>query len=356
MSDKSGIAWTDATWNPVAGCKPVSAGCLNCYAATMARRLEAMGQDDYAPRVPSVDEQAARHAAGVRVPPSLDKTIRIAEVRGGRAVFTGEVRTVPERLTVPLHWRKPRRVFVNSMSDLFHEAVPFEFIAAVYGVAAACPQHTFQVLTKRPERMAKFYQWLNDSHQDMEIARCWAYAMRLGPIDDCAVWRGARTWPLPNVWLGTSVEDQKAADERIPHLLRCPAAVRWLSCEPLLGEVDLPEALLGHWTSPDGTGSWFSPVPGKVYRRLIHWAVFGGESGAHARPCDVAWVRSLRDQCKAARVPCFVKQLGRFPLDFNASEWPDAKYRQGGHPKLIHRAGADPAEWPEDLRVMEWPA
>jgi protein gp37 len=310
----SNIEWTDETWNPVVGCTPVSPGCLNCYAATMARRLEAMGRPEYAPRTPTVDEIADRHQRGKHWQ-SLENPIRIAEVRGGRAVFTGEVRTLEDRLTEPLTWRKPRRVFVNSMSDLFHEAVPFEFIVKVFGIICRCGPsswakddpigscfggHTFQILTKRPERMA---------------------AITNDPAFWEAVWREcgcdySRTFPLPHIWLGTSVENQATADERIPHLLKCPAAVRFLSCEPLLGPVDLTPWL----TEADphdmdrevasiiadlraGQGG----VKSCVVRDAIHWVIVGGESGPMARPCDLACVPSGRRTC--ACVSCRVAAL-----------------------------------------------
>lgn len=230
----SNIEWTDETWNPVIGCTPVSPGCLNCYAATMARRLEAMGKPEYAPReVPmTASELRAQHESvggGKLHDHERVKEIRIAEVRGGRAVFTGDVRCIDDRLTLPLKWKKPRMVFVNSMSDLFHGGIygqehdddrwiegkfnqpGFDFLMGVANTIRKTPQHTYQILTKRPRIMV-----------DM-----WPRALRKLNIST----------PLPNVWLGTSVENQKAADERIPHLLKCPAAVRFLSVEPMLERV-----------------------------------------------------------------------------------------------------------------------
>jgi protein gp37 len=237
------------------------------------------------------------------------------------------------------------------MSDLFHKDVPFEFIAAVYGVAAACPQHTFQILTKRPERAAKFYDWIDESNRGMEVARCWAYTLRLTGIPDDAG-DGLRSWPIPNIHLGTSCEDQDAADERIPHLLRCPAAVRFLSCEPLLGAIDL-SGLLVEWHK----------TYGDEVRSKVHWVIVGGESGFGARSCDVGWIRSIVGQCRTAGVPCFVKQLGREPFG-EIQAWPShIKYhRAEGCPagprdwlRFRDPKGGDPAEWPEDLRVREFP-
>lgn len=351
----SNIEWTDTTWNPVIGCTPVSPGCLNCYAATMARRLEAMGRPEYAVR-------GLETARG--------KVVRIAEVRNGRAVFTGEVRCLPERLTEPLHWKRPRMVFVNSMSDLFHEAVPDRFIRLVFAAMSYCGQHTFQVLTKRPERMAA---WLADPENSLSACQAeWVVAdiddrtptgkRRIGRRGSEGAINGSRKglgdgnyWPLPNVWLGTSVEDQARADERIPHLLRCPAAVRFLSCEPLLGAVDLHD-LMGRWFcaycdshyaeyvngcprchfGEEGTGS-------SVRLSRLHWAIVGGESGPHAREFREEWAKSIRDQCADAGVPFFFKQYGS-----NAT--------RGGEPLAFKdRKGADPAEWPEDLRVRQFP-
>lgn len=451
----SNIEWTDATWNPVIGCTPVSSGCLNCYAATMARRLEAMGKPEYAPKE-CWDPPSSNADGSDARPAKLTHTIRIAEVRNGRAVFTGDVRTLPERLTEPLHWKKPRRVFVNSMSDLFHEAVPFEFVDRVFAVMALCPQHTFQVLTKRPERMAEYLGGLT-GYDTLRMERVGGGR----PLDG---------WPLPNVWLGTSVEDQNAADERIPHLLRCPAAGRFLSLEPLLEHVDLTGwDGLGwesgsepgqdwqayrwpDWVPPDTRReieSFWSPRAGRSpkrweehcrsnkmprlgsvvglternwvvagkdvrttrrgrfvpawgnigrvidergvahyaaatmgrdylhrfldndgeYRHKIHYVIVGGESGPHARPCDVAWIESVVDQCRGAGVPVFVKQLGAKPFYVD-----EPSKRCGGAVAIdVHalafggwkhtgkmcrdRKGADPAEWPERLRVRDpWPS
>lgn len=380
----SNIEWTDCTWNPVVGCTPVSPGCLNCYAATMAVRLEAIGRPEYQPVTMS---PKMRSDIGIRDSSKMTRDVRIAEFRNGRSVFTGSVRAVVARLHDPLHWRKPRMVFVNSMSDLFHEAVPFEFIDKVFAVMAMARQHTFQVLTKRPERMAEY---LNDSSLSVgekgqlaagvfERIACAANAMI---DDDDERQRIEIGWPLPNVFVGTSVENQTTADERIPHLLRCPAAVRFLSVEPLLGLVDITRIHAnGEGASINGGRvkpvfrsafnhrAWYGvavpDAPGdfkNIDRSLrahfgsdqpLHWVIVGGESGHHARPCDVAWIRSIVEQCKTAKVPCFVKQLGAFPVCEN--EVGSAK--GGGHVpmSLRNRKGGDPSEWPEDLRVRQWP-
>lgn len=249
MSQYSTIEWTDATWNPVTGCSPVSSGCSNCFAAQLAAtRLK---------HLPAYEGLATVNSRG-------------------QGVFNGTIKLHEDRLLDPLKWRKPRRIFVNSMSDLFHESVPFEFIDRVFAVMALCPQHTFQILTKRPERMAEY---LNRPAMTSLLAR----AVANGPIQ---FWeRGSHLyhyefdltpsgfswcgqWPLPNVWLGTSVENQAAADERIPHLLRCPAAVRFLSCEPLLGEVDLCVANLVTEQDAECTGHQRLPARRARVRRL----------------------------------------------------------------------------------------
>lgn len=355
----SNIEWTEKTWNPVIGCTAVSAGCLNCYAATMARRLEAMGQKDYQPRVANEQETAAIGAVHGVTESDDDlharRTIRIAEVRGGRPVFTGEVRCLEHRLTEPLRWKKPTKVFVNSMSDLFHEAVPFEFIDKVWAVMALCPHHTFQVLTKRPERMAEYLErptkHLADGRRGLfESMNEWA----IGALGR-AVWpsqsRGMiehRGWPLPNVWLGTSVESDDQ-HKRAWDLLKCPAAVRFLSCEPLIGPVDLNkwELLCKTWRRGATIGTY------------IDWVIVGGESGPNARPCDVTWVRSIVQQCKAAGVPCFVKQLGSNAGCMHANRRElvgTAGCRVCGFaPPHADRKGGTPDEWPEDLRVREMP-
>lgn len=283
-------------------------------------------------------------------------------------------KALPDRLMEPLSWKKPRRVFVNSMSDLFHEDVPFEFVDRVFAVMALCPQHTFQVLTKRPERMAQYLLLSGgkvngktlerEGHVGLEAMGITFDAQAAGMKH---VGRGVTLhrdgelvkWPLPNVWLGTSVEDQSRADERIPHLLRCPAAVRFLSCEPLIGPVDLKPMLYG---GTDMSG--------------VQWVIVGGESGANARACDVAWIRSIVKQCKESGVPVFVKQLGKwsagtphapvhrwlFP-DGATCTTPilrDTHWRDPPDGAIAWSLGGDPkggklSEWPEDLRVREWP-
>ncbi len=308
------IQWTDATWNPTTGCDKVSPGCDSCYALTLAKRLKGMGQAKY-----QTDGDARTSGPGF-----------------GVAMH-------PDALDAPLHWRKPRRVFVNSMSDLFHPRITDEFIASVFATMAATPQHTYQVLTKRAPRMAALMpdDPLDGGHRLLEATTTEGPARTLYDA----------MWPLPNVHLGVSVEDQRRADERIPRLWRTAAAVRFLSCEPLLGPVDLDHVLVGHkfdgserrasalteaCPTCDGWGIDCGVDGYHFVRRRTgpDWVIIGGESGKGARPMDLAWARSLVGQCRAAGVAVFVKQLG--------SAWG----------KSHHDIGT----WPEDLRVREFPA
>lgn len=322
MGDRTTIEWTEASWNPVRGCSIVSPGCTNCYAM----------------------RQAHRHAGAGGAYAHLTKMTK------GGPVWTGRVRMVPDAYDAPLRWKKPRRIFVNSMSDLFHEGIDFEHIAALFGVMASAPQHTFQILTKRPQRAREFFEWIgNDADgpangcilHAREILGIRRYGLRREPDEE-------PPWPLSNVWIGVSVEDQKRADERIPLLLQTPAAVRWISAEPLLGPVDLCETFGMWWNSTmrcyEGTGSAFNRGVGMGG---LDWVVVGGESGPGARPFDIAWARSLRDQCKVAGVPFFLKQLGSVQKDGDQYRSP-ADY-------LRNRKGGDMAEFPEDLRVREYP-
>ncbi len=303
MGDKSKIEWTEASWNPIVGCSRVSDGCTNCYAIRQAHRIQSMGTTD-----------------------AYDGTTR--RTKKGAIDWTGVVKCLPERLDGPLRWKHPRRIFVNSMSDLFHPAVPSVFIKRVFAVMALAKQHTFQILTKRPERMALFLVELA-AHDD-PVGHLHYVADGHGLLD--VGFANDRTWPLPNVWLGTSVENQEAADERIPHLLRCPAAVRWLSCEPLLGPVDLDlvcqdcDALIlihrevGDHLTEVGEG--------------VQWVVVGGESGPGARPMLERWARSLIFQCRQAGIPVFMKQG-------SSANWPAPK---------------DFDSFPVDLQVRQYPA
>lgn len=315
----------------------MSPGCLNCYAATMAGT-----------RLANIEGQKGTYGG-------------LTVLNNGRHVFNGTVRCLPERLTDPLGWKKPRMVFVNSMSDLFHEAVPFEFIDKIYAVMAMCEQHTFQVLTKRPERMAEYF---SDLDRVQLRAADWAE-------QNFEQLRGQGGWgrvynhgnPLKNVWLGTSVENQGAALARVPHLLNCDAKVLFLSVEPMLGPVNLDR--IPNTSAPN------PKCPGGMPSRGVGWVIVGGESGADCRLCNVQWIRSIVAQCRRTQTPCFVKQLGsnvRCPNDLT-SEWleeaelslehvgDERPAFQGDLVRVLlrNRKGGDPAEWPEDLRVREMP-
>jgi protein gp37 len=289
MGDRTGIEWTDATWNPVTGCTKVSPGCDHCYAETIALRF-----------------------AGTKAfPDGFAVTLR------------------PDRLAQPLRWRRPRRVFVNSMSDLFHRGVPDDYIARVFAVMAGASRHTFQVLTKRPGRMRSllnsqrfvdkvrvYYTWADDDPSVVD------YENDSRPEFS--------VWPLPNVWLGVSVENQRWAKVRIPVLLQTPAAVRFLSCEPLLGPVDLVGAFddgckavgpaMAHEPASYPTDYGTGVEHDCVHTMGIDWVIAGGESGRDSRPMHPDWPRSLRDQCAAFDVPFLFKQWGEFIHDVDPAE------------------------------------
>lgn len=307
------IEWTEATWNPIVGCSVVSPGCTNCYAMKMAARIDRM--------------QPGGHYAGT------------TQASKAGTVWTGKVALAPERvLTAPLRRKKPTTYFVNSMGDLFHENVPDHWIDRVFAIMALTPQHTYQVLTKRAERMLAY---VSDEAIEDRLALVilnvasnkkngifiregildWPeITVKGGEWDDRDWPAGIRlkTWPLPNVWLGVSVEDQTRADERIPHLLATPAAIRFVSAEPLLGPLDILKYTPDFSTWLDG----------------LDWVICGGESGPGARPMHPDWARSLRDQCAAAQVPFFFKQWGEWAN--STDEWPtplcveDFIFRAGG--------------------------
>lgn len=322
MSDATGIEWTDATWNPIVGCSVVSPGCTNCYAMRMAARVEAM-----------FDATHTKAGRGAPFTPSPYAGTTMDSKAG--PVWTGKVAIVDDyALTKPLRWRKSRRIFVNSMGDLFHESVPDGWIDRVFAVMALAPQHTFQVLTKRTKRMRDYFNgpWPNRDGVAARIAEAtleFAPTRANLPLPPTIVevpvgprlpsgepefgfrrMLGVRSWPLPNVWLGASVEDQTRADERIPDLLATPAAVRFISAEPLLGAIDLREVIPNPINYSHAHGF-----------KGLDWIICGGESGLGARPMHPDWARSLRDQCAAAGVPFFFKQWGEWHT--NAFYLPD---------------------------------
>jgi protein gp37 len=321
------IEWTDRSdWNPVRGCSRVSEGCRNCYAERMLARFSDPGQyaHGFAERTPSGPK------------------------------WTGKVELQTDRLRVPLRWKKPARVFVNSTSDLFHEALSFEEIDRVFATMALAGRHVFQVLTKRPARAREYLEARAKSAQPWkDAARKIGYSLEYD--DDFGPPISLVRFPLPNVWLGVSVEDRATAVERIPELLKTPAALRWVSAEPLLEPIDFRRVPN---TSPPAPG-----CPNGSPSARVDWIVVGGESGPGARACDVAWIRSVVAQARGARVPVFVKQLGAAAFGSDAggaqvlagrsfhgfrSTSPDVR-------RLRNLKGADPEEWPEDLRVREFP-
>lgn len=360
MADDTGIEWADATWNPVVGCSIVSPGCTHCYAMRFAN---------------------ARLDGNAKTPRYAGTTQRV----NGNAVWTGKVTLAPDRvLSQPLRWKRPRRIFVNSMGDLFHESVPDEWIDIIFAVMALAPQHTFLVLTKRADRMRAYVSaapldrvkrkiraavndWTPDEGE-AGLASFWyppGWAMhKQGCRPDCAppcamVWTGEGdsvradlydgpagpqgtagapagtcygsypydgplAWPLPNVWLGVSCEDQPRADARVPALLNTPAAVRFISAEPLLGRIDFSGIMSPpSWVYQPLKGVRIDPMDrsageSKERTARLDWIIAGGESGKGARPMHPDWARTIRDQCAAAGVPFFFKQWGEWatvPVD-----------------------------------------
>lgn len=366
MAERSAIEWTDATWNPITGCTVISAGCTNCYAMKLA---------------------------GGRMKNHPSRVGLTTATKAG-PVWNGTVRLNEQWLAQPLRWPAPRRIFVCAHGDLFHEDVPDEWIDRVFAIMALTPRHQFQVLTKRADRMAaymrdragKLARFMIDRYligdgdpiqkssaraHSRAINADWPVAS-IGDIDapsDVTM----RQWPLPNVWLGVSVEDQHAADERVPQLLATAAAVRFLSMEPLLGPVNI-EPWLAPWKAcqecDDGEGYGNRCVSDRIPRdeqcpwkraiqistehppfsedgmpasitsevRTLHWVIVGGESGAGARPMHPGWVRSIRDQCLAAEVPFFFKQWGEWaplslaevPLAALPRTMPSTRHLAGG--------------------------
>jgi len=248
------IQWTDSTWNPVTGCTKVSPGCKNCYAETIANRF--WGEREFM-----------------------------------------DVKCHADRVGQPLRWKKPSMVFVNSMSDLFHEKIPVSFVEEILGTINRCPQHIFQVLTKRPQN---FQKYIYDDYED----------------NHCRILGGGDA--LPNLWLGVSVENQTTADERIPILLTTPATVRFVSIEPILEKITIDR-----------------------YAKDLDWVIVGGESGYNARPCKVDWIRNIKYQCQTWNCPIFIKQLGSNPISIDF--------------KLKSSKGDNINEFPDDLRVREYP-
>jgi len=330
-NQRDGISWCDETWSPTRGCRRVSEGCQHCLAERMAARLSGPGRP----------YEGLVHAAR----------------------WTGRARFVPAMLARPLRWRKPRRIAVSLMGDLFHEDITNEQIAAVFGVMAATQQHTYLLLTKRPGRMVEWFAWLEEArHEVSATPRDFCELMAQGPLNR-VVETGDDTWPLPNVWPGISAENQRTLEERWEHLCQVPAAVLWVSYEPGLGSVRLSQEML----------------------EKLGWVVLGGESGPGARPCNVNWIRSVVEQCRDA-VPVHVKQLGARPYETKPTPsgegfdpwdmlsrnprdeaahrgwfkgWTLVKTATGSqfvrYPKISDRKGAVMDDWPQELRRREFP-
>lgn len=349
MGNTTEISWTHwegttgRAWNPTRGCSRVSPGCGGakgvggCYAERQAYRF-------------SQPTERTPH-------PPYEGLVQLGK-QGPR--WTGRVDLVSDKLADPLRWRGRSTVFVNSMSDLFHESLPFAVIDRVFGVMAACEQHTFIVLTKRAERMREYLA------EDRRLQ--WAYAgcARIEDADQTfdAISMGSRA--LPNVVLGVSVENQEYADKRIPDLLATPAACRMVSYEPAIGPVDFTRLDLGEgWALNALVADKYTA--GAVGGRSLHlhprldWIVLGGESGPGARPFQIEWARSTIAECRAANVPVYLKQLGAKPSPLLREtrvivNGADTGQCVGVYPRLRDKKGADWNEWPEELRVREFPS
>jgi protein gp37 len=319
MSAATSIEWTDRSWNPVVGCSLVSPGCTNCYAMRMAARLQAMGVEHYQ---------------------GLTRKVN------GQTVWTGVMRAAPDHvLAQPLHWRRPQRIFVNSMSDLFAEENPDELIDRAFAVMSWAHWHKFQVLTKRSERMRAYINSLGPRLRHvLEASRSLTHHR----LDAPGSYRPR--FPLPNVWLGVSAEDQPRAEERVPHLMATPAAVRFVSAEPLLGRIRFTRLTIGDELELDAlrglacaTPSHIA-IPPKPLGAKIDWVIAGGESGPGARPMHPDWARGIRDDCAAARVPFFFKQWG---------EWGPDQVAGGRLLKFLRPSGASGGFFEHGAAVVE---
>ena len=282
------IAWTDETINPIVGCSRISAGCEKCYAETAAK------------------------TARLQQFPQYQKV----------AKWNGTVEFVEKQLEKPYEWKKSKKIFICSMADIFHENVPFKWVEEIFYMIENCPQHTFQILTKRPERMIEFFDWY--------IARNSDHSVEL-------------QWTMPdNIWLGVSCENQAMADKRIPLLMQIPAKVRFLSCEPLLEPINLSKFLPIEWSeiAEDWIESW--PGIGSYSTDYPNWIIVGLESGSNARRCDLQAVHSIINQCQTAKVKVFCKQLGTVWAKESGT------YKQD-------RKGASPELWDKSFNVQEFP-
>lgn len=325
------MKYWNATWNPITGCTSASEGCANCWAKELHERFHGKG--------------------------SFDK-----------------VTLHEDRLTQPLHWRKPRVVFTD-MCDPFHEAVPDAFLDRMMAVIALSPQHQFLLLTKRSKRMLEYMtrrEVLPGSFSRKFGAEYKTPCDKVYSLirDHYGYKDRELLWPLPNLWLGITAETQQTADERIPDLLTTPAAHRWISVEPMLGPIDLhavprPDNAYFQWRGETGCIGPKSEPDDYVYacKQGISWVIVGGESGSKARPCNVDWIRGVVGQCKDAGAPVLVKQMGSGPVIhpnqwcewFDSADWPGQTVATEMEIRLRSRSGADPSAWPADLRVQQYP-
>lgn len=290
------------TWNPIVGCSKVSEGCRNCYAEQMARRLACMNSTEYYRHVLDIAEFE---------PPTWRR----------ESGWNGNTGLVKSALEKPLNWKKPRMIFVCSMGDLFHENTPDEWIDKVFAVMALCPQHVFIVLTKREKRMEAYFK----THKAVEYPA--------NPPSETIGFK-VKIFPLPNVWLGVTAENQTQADERIPHLITTPAAVRFVSCEPMLEQVDLKSICIEHNCFYDAlNGIEDSNAGPPMYTTKLDWVICGCESGSNRRDMIVPWADLLQEQCANAGVPFYMKQMEydfevckdieKFPKNLRVREWPE---------------------------------
>lgn len=368
MSDIEWLANPDGskgkTWNPMVGCSRQSSGCDNCYAITFAAR-------QLSPQYVGLTK--IRPAGSSRPGPD----------------WTGEVRLVPQRMGEPLKWRKPQRVFVNSMSDLFHPQVPFEYIASVYGIMACCPQHTFIIATKQLARAVEFFAWLRQRAGTLEGGYYTALLVEAGKHIDPDRWERlmedtgfeqdlaeCETWPLPNVHLLASIEDQATAEKRIPDLLKCDAWVHGVSYEPALGPVDLTKLDIGTLCEQCGKTITLDAMSGPSYHcgcgselaamtGTLKWVVPGGESGSKARDFNVLWMHEQIKVCADHEVAIFCKQIGARPysgslkagmLTHSRGRWFD--HLQDGRTvtySITDPKGGKIHEWPPELQVRQYP-
>jgi protein gp37 len=330
------IGWTHVpgyigeTWNPQVGCSKKSAACDSCYAIDVAAHPRLTRLPRY--QGLTVLQQGGRH-----------NWARDAE---GKPI----IRAVPDVLDKPLRTKRPTAYFVGSMTDLFHENADRNWTAAIFGVMAACPQHIFMLLTKRPDVAHGWFKWVDKREKDgLSVFPDDTPAWRIRQLFNSCLSRNGGSvgkapihdgpWPLPNVWIGTTCEDQQRAEERIPWLIEIPAVVRYISYEPALGPVDFTRLTMVKPEPPHGPGAYLNALTGHVegpddmLDTKVNWIIAGGESGTRARPSHPEWFRSVRDQCTAAEVPFFMKQWGEWlpvaaphvktPDDCRMLIWPD---------------------------------